>query len=372
MTATQLPAIFDTIVERPAHEWMADEQRAVGVTCSFVPEPLLSVDGLVPVRVRARGSAATPLADTYLSSVVCPYVRALLESVLDGAQRRLAGWVLAASCDHLRRLVDNLEYLEQPAFLHVLDVPHKSDDLAVEFYAAELGRLAERLAEAFDVDLSTEAVQRAIAAHNEHLEIIRCLYELRFRDPPALSGADLHRVLVACSLAPKDRLREPLRELCRRLERSPAVEPPRARLLVVGSQVDDPGYLRVIESQGAVVVADRFCCMSLPLAEPIAITAQPIRELARHHLRQTSCPRMMDSADDRLDEVARWAELSHADGIVLAPMKFCDLWGVESSLLGDALRERGFPVLRLEREYALSGEGQTRTRVQAFIESMGK
>jgi len=30
------------------------------------------------------------------------------------------------------------------------------------------------------------------------------------------------------------------------------------------------------------------------------------------------------------------------------------------------------PVLRLEREYRQSGEGQLRTRVQAFIESMGK
>jgi benzoyl-CoA reductase/2-hydroxyglutaryl-CoA dehydratase subunit BcrC/BadD/HgdB len=37
-----------------------------------------------------------------------------------------------------------------------------------------------------------------------------------------------------------------------------------------------------------------------------------------------------------------------------------------------ALRKEGIPVLKLEREYALGGEGQLRTRIQAFIESMGK
>jgi benzoyl-CoA reductase/2-hydroxyglutaryl-CoA dehydratase subunit BcrC/BadD/HgdB len=37
-----------------------------------------------------------------------------------------------------------------------------------------------------------------------------------------------------------------------------------------------------------------------------------------------------------------------------------------------ALRDNGIPVLKLEREYRLGGEGQLRTRVQAFLESMGR
>jgi len=36
------------------------------------------------------------------------------------------------------------------------------------------------------------------------------------------------------------------------------------------------------------------------------------------------------------------------------------------------LRKEGIPVLRLEREYRLSSEGQLSTRVQAFLESMRK
>ncbi|RPJ82729.1 MAG: 2-hydroxyacyl-CoA dehydratase, partial [Deltaproteobacteria bacterium] len=43
-----------------------------------------------------------------------------------------------------------------------------------------------------------------------------------------------------------------------------------------------------------------------------------------------------------------------------------------SSLLASALRKKGVPVLCLEREYQMTGEGQIKTRVQAFIESMGK
>ena len=52
-------------------------------------------------------------------------------------------------------------------------------------------------------------------------------------------------------------------------------------------------------------------------------------------------------------------------------MKFCDVWGIEANVFLNNLREAGFHVLRLEREYFLSGVGQLRTRVQAFLESMG-
>jgi benzoyl-CoA reductase/2-hydroxyglutaryl-CoA dehydratase subunit BcrC/BadD/HgdB len=45
---------------------------------------------------------------------------------------------------------------------------------------------------------------------------------------------------------------------------------------------------------------------------------------------------------------------------------------VERSPLVATLREAGMPVLRLERDYRLTGEGQLRTRIQAFLESMGK
>jgi benzoyl-CoA reductase/2-hydroxyglutaryl-CoA dehydratase subunit BcrC/BadD/HgdB len=56
------------------------------------------------------------------------------------------------------------------------------------------------------------------------------------------------------------------------------------------------------------------------------------------------------------------------DGIVCARLKFCDHWAGFRKLLTDTLPEEGVPVLDLEREYATTGSGQIRTRVQAFLE----
>ena len=59
------------------------------------------------------------------------------------------------------------------------------------------------------------------------------------------------------------------------------------------------------------------------------------------------------------------------DGVVFELMKFCDVWGAVSLLLRRHMREAGIPFLLLEREYLLSSVGQLRTRIQAFLETIG-
>jgi benzoyl-CoA reductase/2-hydroxyglutaryl-CoA dehydratase subunit BcrC/BadD/HgdB len=180
---------------------------------------------------------------------------------------------------------------------------------------------------------------------------------------------------VACATAPKDLLAAVVAALRERLDAVGAgegISDYRARLMVFGSQIDDPAYLGIIESMGGLVVADRFCFGSLPQLVPIPEVDDPLAALAAHSLRKTPCPRMMEAFDERVDEALRVVEAFAVDGVVLETMKFCDTWGVESSPLVDALRRADVPVLRLEREYALTGEGQMRTRIQAFLESMGR
>ncbi len=371
-----LPAVFDEIIATPLNEWvaqhLADDYQALGYSCTYLPEPLLSVKGLLPLGLHVPQATGTPMADTYMSSVACLYMRSLLEAALEGQYEHLAGWVFVASCDHSRRLADNVEYLLKPAFCHVLDVPHKVSGPAIEWYTDELGRLAAELSRHFGVDTSPAALTEAIAGYNEHLDILRVLAQTRRRMAPPLSGTAFHKILVACSMAPKQVLREPLKELCANLDERPPIDDYRARLLVVGSQLDDPRYVQVIESMGGLVVADRFCAGSLPGLDPLPEDGDPLRTLAEASLSRIRCPRMMENFNDRVQYIVQLAQEYQVDGVVVQIMKFCDLWGVESAALIPALRKAGIAVLRVEREYSFTGEGQLRTRIQAFLESMGK
>jgi benzoyl-CoA reductase/2-hydroxyglutaryl-CoA dehydratase subunit BcrC/BadD/HgdB len=367
---------FSKLLDEPVNELvqkaMAEGQIPIGYSCSYIPEVMLSVDGLFPVRMRAPGIAGTELADNYLSSVICSYTRSLLEFTLDGRYDFLRGWVFAASCDHLRRLYDNLEYMKRPGFSRILDVPHKTGDAAINWYTDELKLFAKALTEHFGVDLGTDALEKAIREHNAFNAILREIGKHRSGDNPVMTGTEYHRMVIAASASPKKPLLPLLEKIRDDLPRRATLEPYRARLLLAGGHLDDPGYIGIIESQGGLVVADRLCTGSYPGLLPIPETGDPITVLAKHYLTKTSCPRMMESFTERAEDIVTLARESRADGVVIQILKFCDTWGVEAAAFVSYIREAGIPLLRLERDYRLGSEGQLRTRIQAFIESMGK
>ncbi len=368
--------VFEELLAEPLNrlvEQAMDERRVpIGYTCSYVPEILLSVGKLFPVRLRAPGIAGTELADTYMSNVICSYTRSLLEFALGGAYDRLGGWVFTANCDHMRRLKDNLDYLRRPAFCHILDVPHKRGGPALDWYAGELDYLAKRLTEHFDVNTAGDELAAAVRSRNRITSLLRSTGDLRKEDPPLITGGEFHRIMMASLVTPKDLLVPLVEDFRRKTAERGGIGPFRARIMVAGGELDDISFIDVIESQGGLVVADRFCTGSLPALDPVPEAGDPLRAVAEHTLNKVLCPRMMEEFDERAAAIRDTAREYRADGIIIQAIKFCDTWGVEGSTLTSVLRSAGIPVLRLEREYRHTGEGQLRTRVQAFIESMGK
>ena len=377
MKQPNLPSLFKELVDLPVSRLVDQAQeegrRALGYTCSYVPEALLNVEGLCGVRMRAPGVSGTPMADTYLSSVICSYTRSLLEFALEGTFDSLDGWVFVASCDHMRRLYDNLEYLLKPGFIHILDAPHKKGEAAEKWMAEELAALAEKISTAFGVDPGAAAVNRAVALQNRYLDVMRELSEMRREKNPPISGSAFSTLMVTTLAAPKDLVIEPLEALAAELRKAPGIDDYRARIILAGGQCDDPGYVGVIEATGGLVVADRTCTGSIPALAPIPVNeANPLAALAARSLSNVSCPRMMEEFKTRVSEILTAVKDFQADGVVIQTLKFCDTWGVEAAPIVSAIREAGVPVLRLEREYALTSQGQLQTRIQAFLESMGK
>ncbi|MBI9076193.1 MAG: 2-hydroxyacyl-CoA dehydratase [Desulfatibacillum sp.] len=371
-----IPDFFCQLIDQPVNtlvdQAQAQGRKAIAYTCSYVPQPLLSVDGLFPIRVRAPNVVGTPMADTYMSSVLCSYTRSILELALEWAFDSIDGWVFTASCDHLRRLYDNLEYLNKPAFNHIVDLPHRSGEAAEKWLASEFRILADALSQAFGVDTGDQALAKAIKVHNQYLTLMREISAMRMEDNPPVTGAMFQTLLAATSSSPKDLLMDQLGELRDTLGKSEGVTGYRARLLLAGSHCDDPAYIEVMEKTGGLVVAERTCTGSIPALSPIPENGDPFETLARQGLENISCPRMMESFQQREEELLEAVKEYRAEGVVLQTMKFCDTWGVESGLLTKSLRKAGIPVLNLEREYTMSSEGQLQTRIQAFLESMGK
>jgi bzd-type benzoyl-CoA reductase N subunit len=355
-------------------EWADQGGKVVGYFCSMLPEELIMAAGVLPFRMRATGSKGTDSGDAYFTNNNCTFVRHCLSLGLEGGFEFLDGLVVINSCDQIRRIYDNWKRKVDTPFVEMVALPRSSGPDQVKWFHEEFQRLKDRLEEHFGVEIKTDALREAISVTNETRRLQRELYELRKRERPPITGAETLTVMVAGTAMPKARYNELLRELLDELRDRQLENSYRARLMVTGGILDDPSWIAAIEEMGGLVVTDGTCfggrLMSCDIDEK---ASDPMQALAQYYLAdRPSCPRMIDTQVKRSNFTVEMARAFGCDGIIAERMIFCDMWQVEQFMLTMDMEQEGIPFLTLEREYITSGTGQLKTRVQAFIETMGK
>jgi bcr-type benzoyl-CoA reductase subunit C len=352
----------------------AQGDRVIGFFCSMVPEELFMAAGLLPFRMRATGSAGTDLADSYFTNLNCSFPRHCLNLALEGEFEFVDGLVYANSCDHIRRLHDNWKQAVRIGFLHFLSLPRQTGPDQIAWYTQEFGNLRERLQEHFEVEIKDEKLRESIKLANETRRLQRSLYELRKRERPPITGEETLVVMIAGTAMPKEEYNELLRGLLDQLGEAEGVGDYRARLMITGGILDDPQWIHAIEEMGGLVVTDGTCFGTRIMWEDVDEDASdPLEALARYYLAdRPGCPRLFGTQKKRMGFTTKMYRDFRCDGIVAERLMFCDQWDVESYLLDLDLKEEGIPFLKVDREYITKATGQLQTRIQAFIESMGK
>lgn len=377
---------FEKLLENSSNE-LIDQARsegrlAVGYTCFHMPEVLLNLDNCFSVRLRAPKTGSMDIATYYMSNYTCEYCRALLERSIEGGFNYLDALAGVDACAEMNRCMENIELVaELPGekfFVTHADIPYKVEDFTVAHYVTQIrNRVLSRLHEVYGVDISDGAIRKAVAEHNEICRIITEIGQLRKLDNPPITGYEFHVLNMATYCCPKylllDKLRETLEEVkTRQVDPKPWF---RARVAVVGSEVDDLDMTRLIEDSGALVVADRFCFGSTPGREVIELTdgEDALTQVCRHYLEASECPRFMsdEKIGQRRTTADRLAREFKAEGIIFEQIKFCDFWAFERALASHIQQEEyGHPVLSIDRPYNARTSGQLRTRMQAFVESL--
>lgn len=361
-----------TLVNGEADKWRENGGKVVGYFCSSMPEEIVTAAGMMPLRIRGTGSKGTDLADAYFSSINCSFPRHCFNQALMGEYDLLDGLVTFNSCDTLRRLYDHWIRQMKTPFVKLLQLPKTAAAPQVDFFREELVDLRRLMEEHFGAEITDADLKEAIRLHNRTRRLLRRLYALRRAEAPPITGAQALAVTVTSTAVPKARFNELLAVLLDELEGTEGRGGHRARLMIIGSELDDPSYVEAIESQGGVVVADSLCFGSRLLWEDVDEAEEdPLKALARYYIAERpSCPRVCTEYEKRNDYVMNMIRNFRVDGVIVERLAFCDLWGLESYSLHKDLKSAQIPFLSLEREYAQTSLGQLRTRVQAFLETI--
>lgn len=256
------------------------------------------------------------LADAALHPNLCSYAKAVLE---DFAQKDYDGIVLTTCCDSIRRLYDVLHSRYPDKFIYLLDFPRIVNDFSASLFEVQIKKLAEAYGKFSGNKFSADIFRKKMPVCHGKINLNR-----------GINNSGHPSVIIAGA----------------RCGRS---------------------FLDMVRKSGAYILSDITCT---GLERKFNTTDMPensshlFRSYAGQLLCQVPCMRMTDLSRRK----KLWQQLTQeADGIVYHTVKFCDNYSFEYAAIR---RKVGIPVLKVETDTTPQCEGQLRTRVEAFLESL--
>jgi len=280
----------------------------IGYVCKYTPVEVLEAMGAEPVNMEPVVTDFDE-ADALMHPNVCSYAKAVLE---DMSCKNYQGVVLTTCCDSIRRLYDILKIRYPEKFIYLLDVPRVVND-----YTA--GLFAERI--------------------REMIRKYENFSGKSFREE------DLKEIMVRKKAAAV-------------LKEAPYPEDA-VRIGLIGNRCSSS----IINLLGDLNVRLAFN-LTCAGAKRFFDVPKDMKEYALSILNQIPCMRMIKAAN-REKYVEGFSD--EIDGLIYHTVKFCDVYSYEYA--GMHLDGK-FPILKVETDVTAQCEGQIRTRVEAFAESI--
>jgi bzd-type benzoyl-CoA reductase N subunit len=346
--------------------------KIFGWLCTYVPEEILHAAGSLPIRITGY-SQEVELEDgnAYLYVNNCSFSRSCLQLGLRDGYDFLDGVVGGSTCDGARRLFDLWrKYIGTP-FHHVITVPRKYTQAAHDLYHSQVKLFKQHLEEYLGIEITDEQLLKSIELYNESRSLLKSLYELRKIAEPPITGAETMEVLDASFRMPKEQFNIYLKELLEEIKGTKNAHKGRARLMIIGSVMANPEFVKCIEDQESIVVTDELCTSTRYWSDPVVLDPgrSPLEAISRRYLNNFPCARMVPS-DERFNRIIELARDFKVDGVISQIVRYCVPYAHDLPLLREKLKEQDIPVLALDVEYGTSGSGQIQTRVQAFLEML--
>ena len=353
-------------------EWKENGGLVMGLLYGYFPEEIFVSAGMIPYRWRAQHGESTAFANARFQDISCTLVRRFYDEAKRGGFEFCDGLVSVNACDHLRRLYENIVATIDIPFAAFANFPKKTGPEQVDFYASGLRKMIAQVEEHFGMRIGETELRKAIDDYNRIRALQRRLYELRRSETPPMTGTDMLAVMLAQSAMPLSHYTELLTRVVADAENAPGISDYIMRAFIYGGELDSFELMEAIESQGALVVGDWMGFGMRNCREDVPNTGDAVHDLAEWMVMLRPDPRQWGTQNLRQPLVEQLMAECGAEGVIFPAITFCDHWTWEQFNFQIYAKEHGIPLLNLETEYNFIGEGQTKTRVQAFAEANGR
>lgn len=350
-------------------------RKVVGKYCIYSPMELVVAAGAIPIPLCSTKQDPIAFAEKVLPRNLCPLIKSSYGYAASGAcpYFSLSDLLIAeTTCDGKKKMYELLSEIKP---LHLLQLPQKQDEEALQYWYGEIIKLKDRLEVEFDVTITEQALREAIHLMNEERRSLKELQDTAKLKPSPISGLDLLMVLYNRgfsidkqeAILMVDRLTLELKELYRQGVTGFNTKTPRILLTGVPVGIGSHKVVQIIEESGGNVVCFESCGGYKAVYDQVDEEKEPLIAIAEKYLR-TPCSCMSPNLA-RSELVERLVEEFKVDGVVDLTWQGCHTYNIESYSLKKYLQQkRSLPFLQIETDYSESDVEQLKVRIEAFLE----
>ncbi|MEY8001409.1 acyl-CoA dehydratase activase [Clostridium sp. Mt-5] len=279
----------------------------IGYVCKYTPFHIMKTFGEEAVKIDPHVSGFDK-AETLMHPNICTYAKAVLEECINSGIRNV---VLVNCCDSIKRLYDVLKSSPDFNFVYLIDVPRKRN-------------------RASDLIMKNEIIK--------FINSMEKFTGKKFNEDKFID-------IVNSRVPQKSSKRSDI------------------NIALMGSRVKD-STVKQIQDTGASVNFNFTCTGNFAKSTVLMKNEDFILSYASFLLNSFPCMRMVDN-DDRIKILNE--NLGSIDGLIYHTTKFCDAYSFEYAKLRNSI---SVPMLKIETDYTEEGNGQMKTRIEAFIETI--
>jgi benzoyl-CoA reductase/2-hydroxyglutaryl-CoA dehydratase subunit BcrC/BadD/HgdB len=360
-----------------------EKRKVIGTFCVYVPEELiLAVDG-VCIGLCAGAEVGSAEAEKYIPRNTCALIKAFMGFKAAG----LCPYVQTAdlivgetTCDGKKKAYEMFNEMTGGK-VHLMEVPNKKGEDGRTLWRNEVKNFAKKIENLTGKSITLEKLKEASKTVNEKRKALQRLSSLRAHDPSPISGLDALLINQISFYDDPKRFTLKVNELCDELagrvkSGTGVTEKGTPRILVSGSPMAIPNWKlhAIIEGSGATVVGEESCVgernFRTLLDEDFPSLAEGMQKIADRYM-TINCACFTPNTE-RLADVEDLARQLKADGIIHYAIQFCTPYMMEAYKVKDVAEKMKMPFLRIETDYSMEDMGQLKTRVEAFLEMIGK
>lgn len=377
-----LPEIFEEFAEGrrnafiKAKELKDKDIPLIGVFCTYFPQEIALAIGAATVSLCATSDETIADAEQDLPRNLCP----LIKSSYGFAKTDKCPFfffsdliVGETTCDGKKKMY---EYLSEFKPVHVMELPNSQSEAGLELWKHEIIKLKLTLEEMFDVKISEDDIRNAIKIKNNERKALKKFYELGKREPVAMLGQDIFKVINGTTFSfDKEQIPKQMEELIEKVNFKYETEKKyesKPRILITGCPIGGAAekVIKAIEDNGAYVVAFENCSVAKAVDELVDEENSDVYDALSRKYLSIGCSCMTPNPN-RIKLLNKMIDDYKVDAVIDVILTACHTYSVETlSIKRFVNNEKNIPYMSVETDFSTNDIGQLNTRMAAFIEML--